>query len=149
LDPFSVISARDYGYRATNSSTATGSGEAVRDTPMSISILTKELLDDKALTEVRDALRDVTGMSASSKEEGDIYSRGFDSVVKVDGAEEAGAALTTYNAERIEVVKGAVSVLQGRASAGGVVTSSRAGPSSRLRPRRSRPTVRKPTKWVG
>jgi iron complex outermembrane receptor protein len=121
LDPFSVISARDYGYRATNSSTATGSGEAVRDTPMSISILTKELLDDKALTEVRDALRDVTGMSASSKEEGDIYSRGFDSVVKVDGAEEAGAALTTYNAERIEVVKGAVSVLQGRASAGGVV----------------------------
>lgn len=121
LDPFSVTSDRDYGYRATNSSTATGSGEPVRNTPMSISILTRELLEDKGLTEVRDALRDVTGMSAASKEEGDIYSRGFDSVVKMDGAEEAGAALTTHNAERIEVVKGAVSVLQGRASAGGVV----------------------------
>jgi iron complex outermembrane receptor protein len=121
LDPFSVISERDYGYLANNSNTATGSGEAVRNTPMAIAILTKELLDDKGLTEVRDALRDVTGMSAASKEEGDIYSRGFDSVVKVDGAEEAGAALTTYNAERVEVVKGAVSVLQGRASAGGVV----------------------------
>jgi len=121
LDPFSVVSERDYGYRATNASTATGSGEPVRNTPMSIAILTRELLEDKGLTEVRDALRDVTGMSAASKEEGDIYSRGFDSVVKVDGAEEAGAALTTHNAERIEVVKGAVSVLQGRASAGGVV----------------------------
>ncbi|HRE82322.1 MAG TPA: TonB-dependent receptor [Opitutaceae bacterium] len=121
LDPFSVTSSRDYGYRATNASTATGSGQAVRDTPMSIAILTRELLEDKGLTEIRDALRDVTGMSAASKEELDIYSRGFDSVVKVDGAEEAGAALTTYNVERVEIVKGAVSALQGRASAGGVV----------------------------
>ena len=36
LNAFEVASNRDYGYLATNSSTATGSRTAVRDTPMSI-----------------------------------------------------------------------------------------------------------------
>ncbi len=60
LDPYSVVSKKDYGYRATNSTTATGSGEAIIDTPMSISILTEDFLKDKNLTELRDALRFVT-----------------------------------------------------------------------------------------
>jgi iron complex outermembrane receptor protein len=121
LSPFSVESRKDYGYRAANSTSATGSGQPVIYTPLSISILTEDFLKDKNLTELRDALRFVTGISTDYQQ---VFSRGFTSVIKNDGAELSGSGtgdFMTYNADRIEVVKGPVSVLQGRASAGGVV----------------------------
>lgn len=120
LNPFEVESARDYGYRATNSITATGAGAAVRDTPMSIAILTEDYLRDKNVLDVQEALRNVSSMTAQGKEENVVTSRGFDSVLKQDGAEVEGV-YDTSNLGRIEVIKGAVSILQGRASAGGVV----------------------------
>ncbi len=120
LSPFEVESDRDYGYRATNSITATGSGAAVRDTPMSIAILTEDYIRDKNILDVQEALRNVSSMTAQGKEENIVTSRGFDSVLKQDGAEVEGV-YDTANVGRIEVIKGAVSVLQGRASAGGVV----------------------------
>ena len=121
LSPFSVESKKDYGYRATNSITATGSGEAIINTPLSISILTEDFLKDKNLTELREALRFVPGTSTDYQQ---VFGRGFTSVLKNDGAEANGGGsgdFMTYNVERIEIIKGPVSVLQGRASAGGVV----------------------------
>jgi len=121
LNPYSVQSKKDYGYRAANSTTATGSGQPVINTPLSISILTEDFLKDKNLTELRDALRFVTGISTDYQQ---VFGRGFSSIIKNDGSELNGGGtgdFMTYNAERIEVVKGPVSVLQGRASAGGVV----------------------------
>jgi len=121
LDPYTVASKKDYGYRATNSTTATGSGEPIINTPLSISILTEDFLKDKNLTELRDAVRYVTGTSSDYQQ---IFGRGFLSVIKNDGSEASeggGGDFMTYNASRIEVIKGPVSVLQGRASAGGVV----------------------------
>ena len=121
LNPYAVQSKKDYGYRATNSTTATGSGQPLINTPLSISILTEDFLKDKNLTELRDALRFVTGISTDYQQ---VFGRGFSSVIKNDGSELNGSGtgdFMTYNAERIEVVKGPVSVLQGRASAGGVV----------------------------
>lgn len=120
LNAFEVASDRDYGYRATNSSTATGSGTAVRDTPMSITILTEDFLRDKNIIDVQEALRNISSMTAEGKEENVVTSRGFASVMKMDGSEVEGL-YDAYNVGRIEVIKGAVSVLQGRASAGGVV----------------------------
>lgn len=120
LNPFEVESARDYGYRATNSSTATGSGAAVRDTPMSIAILTEDYLRDKNILDVQEAIRNISSLTAEGKEENVVTSRGFQSVLKQDGAEIEGL-YDTSNVGRIEVIKGAVSILQGRASAGGVV----------------------------
>lgn len=122
LDPFSVTSQKDYGYRSTMSTTASGSGLAIKDTPLSISIINAEFLADKNLTDVREALRYVPGLIASTnKEERDIYARGFSPIVKQDGAELGGAVMSSSFVDRIEVVKGPVSVLQGVASAGGVV----------------------------
>lgn len=121
LNPYTVQSKKDYGYRATNSTTATGSGQPLINTPLSISILTEDFLKDKNLTELRDALRFVTGISTDYQQ---VFGRGFPSIIKNDGSELNGGGtgdFMTYNAERIEVVKGPVSVLQGRASAGGVV----------------------------
>lgn len=122
LDPFSVTSQKDYGYRSTMSTSASGSGLAIKDTPLSISIINSEFLADKNLTDIREALRYVPGLVASTnKEERDIYSRGFTPIVKQDGAELAGAVLSSSFVDRVEIVKGPVSVLQGVASAGGVV----------------------------
>lgn len=121
LSPFSVESKKDFGYRATNSITATGSGEAIINTPLSISILTEDFLKDKNLTELREALRFVPGTSTDYQQ---VFGRGFTSVLKNDGAEVSGSGggdFMTYNVDRIEIIKGPVSVLQGRASAGGVV----------------------------
>jgi iron complex outermembrane receptor protein len=121
LSPFSVESRKDYGYRATNSVTATGSGEPIVNTPISISVLTEDFIKDKNLTELRDAVRFVTGTSSDYQQ---IFGRGFTSIIKLDGLEVSSGGtgdFMSYTAERVEVVKGAVSVLQGRASAGGVV----------------------------
>ena len=49
LNPYTVQSKKDYGYRATNSTTATGSGQPLINTPLSISILTEDFLKDKNL----------------------------------------------------------------------------------------------------
>ncbi|MES2692262.1 MAG: TonB-dependent receptor [Verrucomicrobiota bacterium] len=120
LNPFEVESARDYGYLATNSVSATGSGAAVRDTPMSIMIMTEEYIRDKNLNDLQDVIRNVSSITAEGKEENVVTSRGFQSVMKQDGAEIDGL-YGTYNVGRVEVIKGAVSVLQGRGSAGGVI----------------------------
>ena len=120
LNPFEVESARDYGYLATNSSSATGSGAAVRDTPMSIAIITEEYMRDKNMNDLQDVIRNVSSITAEGKEENVVTSRGFQAVMKQDGAEMEGL-YGTYNVGRVEVIKGAVSVLQGRASAGGVI----------------------------
>jgi outer membrane receptor for ferric coprogen and ferric-rhodotorulic acid len=120
LSAFEVEDARDYGYRATNSSSATGSGTAVRDTPMSIAIITEDYIRDKNFNDLQDVIRNISSITAEGKEENVVTSRGFTAVKKQDGDETEGL-YGTYNVGRVEVIKGAVSVLQGRASAGGVV----------------------------
>ncbi len=130
LEAFSVSSEKDYGYRSTMSATASGSGMAIKDTPLAISIVNEEFLFDKNLTDLREALRYVPGLIASTnKEERDIYSRGFTPISKADGAEVGGAVLNSSFISRVEVVKGPVSVLQGIASAGGVINMVTRRPS--------------------
>ncbi|HRE79760.1 MAG TPA: hypothetical protein PLN52_01870 [Opitutaceae bacterium] len=53
---------------ATNSSAATGSGQAVKDTPTSIAALNKEPLDDTGLTEIRGVSRDLADKSVSNEQ---------------------------------------------------------------------------------
>lgn len=121
LDPFEVKSDRDYGYRATNSGSVTGLGVPIRDTPFSVAVVTSEFIDDKGADDLRQIVRYVSGMSSTTKDEHEIFSRGFQSVIKVDGGEENRGAFSLDSADRIEVTKGPASILQGRASAGGVV----------------------------
>lgn len=121
LDAFEVKSDRDYGYRATNAGSVTGIGTAIADTPFSVAVITSEFIDDKGSDELNQIVRNVSGMSSTTKDEHEIYARGFISVIKVDGGEENRGAFSLDSADRIEVTKGPASILQGRASAGGVV----------------------------
>lgn len=98
------------------------------DTPQSISVIPKALLDDKGIITLRDALRDVPGVSLAAGEggqQGDNLSiRGFNAQndFYLDGMRDFGSyARDPFNLESVEVLKGPASVLFGRGSTGGVI----------------------------
>ena len=118
LNPFEVKSAQDKGYRASNSVTATGIGAAIKDIPANISVLTEEYLNDRAVFDLRDAVKNLPSVSAGNRTD-DMKVRGFAAVVEQDGV--AGGQSPTYDLNRIEVVRGPSSIFHGASRPGGVV----------------------------
>lgn len=102
----------------------------LRDTPLSATVIADELLAEQGRRTLRDALRNVTGISFQAGEGnppggGDSFSiRGFAARddVYVDGIRDPGNYFRDpFNAERIEVVKGPASAFAGRGNIGGTV----------------------------
>lgn len=98
------------------------------DTPQSVSVLPKQLLDDQGVTTLRDALRDVPGVSLAAGEggqQGDNLSiRGFNAQndFYLDGMHDFGSYYRDpFDLESVEVLKGPSSVLFGRGSSGGII----------------------------
>ncbi len=98
------------------------------DTPQSISVIPRALMDDKGVTTLRDALRDVPGVSLAAGEggqQGDNLSiRGFNAQNDffLDGMRDFGSYYRDpFNLDSVEVLKGPASVLFGRGSTGGVI----------------------------
>lgn len=98
------------------------------DTAQSITVVPEKLMKDQGVTTLRDALRDVSGLSLSAGEGGsqgdNLTLRGFSarSDIYADGMRDFGS----YNrdpfvTENVEVLKGPSSALFGRGSTGGVV----------------------------
>ncbi len=108
-------------YTTEASSTATGLNLSLRDTPQSVSVITRERIDDQAMNTVEDALRNTTGVSLKSMDRGrnGLAVRGFD----VSNFQFDGVPTTTGNVgvetnntaiyDRIEVVRGATGLLSG------------------------------------
>lgn len=101
------------------------------ETPKSITALPRQLLNDQAATTVRDALRNVPGISIAAGEGGfqgdSLTIRGFTarSDFFLDGMRDFGSYhRDPFNMETIEVLKGPESILFGRGSTGGVVNQS-------------------------
>lgn len=100
----------------------------ILDTPQSISIVTKEDLEDRGITNLNDALRNVAGLTIGAGEgrfQGNNASlRGFSTVndMFVDNVRDFGSYFRdTFDDESIEVLKGPSSILFGRGSTGGVI----------------------------
>ena len=98
------------------------------DTPQSISVIPRALIDDKGVTSLRDALRDVPGVSLAAGEggqQGDNLSiRGFNAQndFYLDGMRDFGSyTRDPYDIQAVEVLKGPASVLFGRGSTGGII----------------------------
>jgi len=51
LSPFTVKDQRDQGYRQTNAITGSRIGSSILDTPLSISVVTRELIDDLGVSD--------------------------------------------------------------------------------------------------
>jgi len=117
------------GYKADSLSLQKYS-EPLLTTPQSASVVTPQLMQDQGVTELRDALRNVSGVSIGAGEgsyQGDNFSiRGFAarSDIFLDGMTDFGNYdRDPFNTEQIEVLKGPSSAEFGRGSSGGAVNS--------------------------
>lgn len=118
-------------YTTDATTAATGLGLSLRNTPQSVSVLTRQQLDDQNLLTLGEAIRNVTGINTSSSDSDrtDIWARGF----YVDNYQHDGVPVMTANDffgastfdsviyDRIEVVRGATSLMTGAGNPGASV----------------------------
>jgi outer membrane receptor for ferric coprogen and ferric-rhodotorulic acid len=121
-DPYVTEGTGSYTVRQTSG--ATRLGLSLRETPQSMTVVTRQQLEDQQLLSVTDALRVVPGI-ALSHDDSDrhfLYSRGFSTtIVQVDGLrsfdQDASASFLTQvdtaTLDRIEVIRGASGLLKG------------------------------------
>ncbi len=102
--------------------------QSIVDTPQSITTVTLAELQDRAVTNLNDALRTVPGITLGAGETSfqgnNIYLRGFltRNDMFVDGQRDYGYYYRdSFNAQNVEVLKGPASILFGRGSTGGVI----------------------------
>ncbi len=130
LDEFVTVTAGDVGYRAEAATTALRTDIALRDTPQSIQIVTRQVIEEQAAVTASDVTRNVSGVSVPNSSGGraeDFTVRGFTSSRNTykDGVRNDFNSNRAYhefsNVERVEVLKGPASVLYGRLDPSGVV----------------------------
>lgn len=112
-----------------------------RETPQSISVVTRQVMDDFGLTAIDDVMRHTPGITVSTydSERTNYYSRGFSIVnFQYDGIPtlrdtqySAGQTLTDMAIyDRVEVLKGATGLLTGAGGAGGTINLIRKKPTA-------------------
>jgi len=123
-----------YGYVARQSITATKSNVALKETPQSVSVVTREQIENQNAQTLDQALaytpgvQSLTGGANSTTSDG-LQIRGFNvtgsSPFYLNGAKLARNTFSTtvepYGMERIELLRGPASILYGAAAPGGVV----------------------------
>jgi outer membrane receptor protein involved in Fe transport len=128
LSPFEVRDPQDRGYRVGAAITGTGTAGLIKDTPLNISIVSQELIQDQAGNQLIDVLRGASSVALQVKDEWMILVRGYTGPQFVNGLP-AGAGLTLYDVDRIEVVKGPNAVFAGISNPGGTVNLIKMKPS--------------------
>src|SRR5215472_4758360 len=115
------------GYKADQSSLGKLT-EPLLNTPFTVETVTRQLMDDQGVTTLRDALRNVPGISLASGEgssQGDSLTiRGFTALndIFLDGMRDFGSYYRDpFYLQNIQVLKGPASILFGRGSTGGIV----------------------------
>lgn len=135
-------------FTTRSTSAATGLNLSLRETPQSITVVTRQRLDDQALSSLGQVLAQVPGLSVSgsslqsSNSEAPIFSRGYLlSNFQIDGAvaspftfSEAGTgwagvgALQTVLYDSVTVVRGAAGLLSGAGDPSGTINLVRKRP---------------------
>jgi outer membrane receptor protein involved in Fe transport len=121
LSTFEVRSEKDFGYRATNSMTATGFGTEIYATPISVSVVTKDLISDIGAGLLRETLQYTSAITTSSRDPNQNRARGFLIPIQVN---RMAGNVRNPNAdfiERVEIVKGPNAVFFGRVAPGGLI----------------------------
>jgi iron complex outermembrane receptor protein len=116
------------GYQVPNATTATKTDALLRDIPQSIQVVPRQVLEDRQVQRVEEALENVSGVQQTLSslniatgflirgfETNNLYRDGLrDPTNSLSGAELA-------NVDRIEVLKGPAAVLYGQGELGGLV----------------------------
>ena len=115
------------GYKA-NSTSLGKSNQAVKDIPQSVTIIPEKLIQDRNAYTMKEALRNVAGLTFNAGEGGrigdNITIRGYSAVgdLYLDGMRDAAQYnRETFNLAQIDVLKGSASMLFGRGSTGGLI----------------------------
>jgi outer membrane receptor for ferric coprogen and ferric-rhodotorulic acid len=115
-------------YTATRAGVGSKSGASIKDTPASISVLTRKRLDEQNLNTVEDAMRNTTGMTVLQTDAGrsDIYSRGYRlDTIQLDGVTTNTNAFFSqpdlYFYDRVEVLRGPNALFTGSGQPSGSI----------------------------
>ena len=125
-DPYSNPAAP---YMATRVQASGKFPEPILNTPKSITVLTKDVLQDKNITSLREVGRSTAGVTLGSGEGGNAFGdrffiRGFDARndVFIDGIRDPAVSIReNFFTEQIEILRGPASSYAGRGTAGGAI----------------------------
>lgn len=131
------------GMVATRSATATRTDTPIIDTPQSISVITRERMDEMNAWNLASALRYTPGVNFEQYGDdarGEYFQiRGFQGDVFLDGMRLPAfngfnsARLETWGMERVEVLRGSASALYGQTNIGGIVNATSRIPQPGMR----------------
>jgi iron complex outermembrane receptor protein len=124
-----VTGEQETGYRVPDASTATRTDTPLRDIPQSIQVIPQEVIEDRNVTELGDALETAGGVVSAGGRGTSVFGpdfliRGFEvsnSVFREGIPYFSLSPLSTNDIERVEVLKGPASVLFGQGEPGGVI----------------------------
>ena len=139
LSPFVVNTARDLGYLAENTLAGSRLNTKLRDTPGSISVFTREFLDDLGITDIRQLVEysvnsevdvgngasgpnqntyiDASNLNVNIRTRGISASQGLDYFTSIAPAD-------SYRVSRYDDSRGPNSILFGISNAGGIINQS-------------------------
>jgi catecholate siderophore receptor len=103
--------------------------EPLVNTPRSVTVLSKEVLEDKNATNLKQAVLSTAGVTLGTGEGGNAFGdrffiRGFDvrNDIFIDGVRDAGVSVReNFFTEQVEILRGPASSFAGRGTAGGAI----------------------------
>lgn len=141
LPVFEVKTDKDQGYNAQNTAAGSRLNTKLSDTPGSISVMTSDFINDIGATSIEDLAGyamnteplagmagDVANGNEFSSGRADLRVRGLPTTRTVDFFIRQGE-VDTYNADRVELARGANALLFGLGGAGGVFNTSTKHPN--------------------
>lgn len=127
------------GFTAANSSSATRTDTPISETAQSIQVITQDVMRSQQTQNVQDVLTNVSGVTITPAgyNQSAVDIRGFEATVSTDGLSGGTGSLSAgglniplIGIDRIDVVKGADSILAGVTAPGGVVNVVRKRPQA-------------------
>jgi catecholate siderophore receptor len=130
-----IVTGQSDGYLASDSITATKTDTLLIDVPQTITVVTRERLDDQASRSIADVLRYVPGTTVGQGEgnRDQITLRGQNTTADffLDGVrDDVQYFRSLYNIERVEVLKGPFALIFGRGGSGGIINRVQKTPSA-------------------
>ncbi|WP_164553104.1 TonB-dependent siderophore receptor [Pseudomonas viridiflava] len=139
-DHFGITTEGSGSYAATGIS-INKTAQSLRDTPQSVTVVTRQLMNDKNLTGLDEVMAQTPGITFSQRNFGShvFSSRGFaleDESYTIDGVAGQGYSVTGWMTpdmqiyDRVEVLRGAAGLLIGAGNPGGAVNLVRKRPTA-------------------
>ena len=126
LQEVKIVGTSEAGYNVVTSATAMKTDTLLRDTPQSVTVISKDLIRDQAIQSMTDVVRYVPGM-VPSQGEGNrdaVIFRGNNSTSDfyIDGIrDDVQYFRDFYNIDSIEALRGSNAMIFGRGGSGGVI----------------------------